>query len=125
MAKTWVLDTETKGTGAHMEPLRSHAQRAEPELNVTRFRPPESPPAPKPAPVERRFRVFDVLGGRTVAEEVPIAAALRVLAGMRSPLDARVYVREAPGGRWRMLSIAETRALWGFRRSGLGGGPAR
>jgi hypothetical protein len=116
MARTWVLDTETKGTGAHMEPLRNRERRAEPELNITRFKVPPQPPAPAPAPPERRFKVVEVMTGRTVAEELPLADALELLTTMRSPLDARVYVRDAPARRWRLLSLAETRALWGFRR---------
>jgi hypothetical protein len=36
MAKTWVLDTETKGAGAHMVPLEKilREREREPELNL-------------------------------------------------------------------------------------------
>jgi len=43
MAKTWVLDTDTKGTGARMVPLEDVLQKREP-----RPRPAAPPPAPKP-----------------------------------------------------------------------------
>jgi hypothetical protein len=128
MAKTWVLDTETKGTGAHIVPLGSrptHPQAREPELDLTRFRAPARdhvveelvPKAP------RRFKVVDVLGARTLAEDVAAAGAVAALARLRKPVDARVYVREAPAGRWRLLTIGETRALWRFREAADGAPP--
>ena len=43
MAKTWRLDTETKGTGAHVVPLENAPQRSEAEqelATVTLERPP-------------------------------------------------------------------------------------
>jgi hypothetical protein len=42
MAKTWVLDTATKGTGARMVPLEDVLEKPKPEA-------PSSPPARKPA----------------------------------------------------------------------------
>jgi hypothetical protein len=42
MAKTWVLDTETKGTGARMVPLEEVLEKPEPKA-------PSTPPARKPA----------------------------------------------------------------------------
>ena len=51
MRKTWVLDTETKGTGANVVPLEKVLQKPEPA-------PPRRRPAPAPEPrkVERRER---------------------------------------------------------------------
>jgi hypothetical protein len=49
MAKTWVLDTDTKGTGARMVPLDDVLKKAEPDA-------PSSPPARKaaaPAPRQK------------------------------------------------------------------------
>jgi hypothetical protein len=42
MAKTWVLDTDTKGTGARMVPLEDVVKKPEPEA-------PARKPAPAPA----------------------------------------------------------------------------
>lgn len=48
MAKTWVLDTETKGTGARMVPLEDALEKPKPKA-------PSPPPARKPAaPAQRR-----------------------------------------------------------------------
>ena len=49
MAKTWVLDTGTKGTGARMVPLEDALETPKPEA-------PASPPARKPAAAAPRQR---------------------------------------------------------------------
>jgi hypothetical protein len=115
MAKTWVLDTETKGTGAHVTPLRPRARGREKELSVTRFKAPPRPPAPPAEATPRLFKVVDVLSGRLLAEDVPAAAAIEALTPLRKAIDARVYVRANAQERWRLLTLAETRALWAFR----------
>jgi hypothetical protein len=46
MAKTWVLDTDTKGTGAHVVPLENALEQKEPERPRKRAAP--KPPAAKP-----------------------------------------------------------------------------
>ena len=129
MSKTWVLDTETKGTGAHIAPLRHGAPARERELSLTRFRPPAPAPAepsgPAPAPAPRRFRVVDVLAGVTIADDVHVADALLALRRLRKPIDARVYVWEEQQGRWRLLGLDETRALWGMRELDGSAGDAR
>ena len=59
MAKTWVLDTETKGTGANVVPLEQVVRRPEPSDRPARRRKrpaptrsaeprPPKPPAPEP-----------------------------------------------------------------------------
>jgi hypothetical protein len=117
VSKTWVLDTETKGTGAHVAPLRdAERERAtERDLSLTRFRA-QPPPPPPPARREpRRFRVVDIQSGRILADGVSASGAVAALEQMRSPLDVRVHVLEPSASRWRLLTLAETRALWAFR----------
>jgi hypothetical protein len=58
-----------------------------------------------------------VLGARVLGEDIELREAIGLLEGMRSALDARVYVRERAGGRWRLLGLDEVRALWRFRRA--------
>jgi len=90
MAKTWVLDTETKGTGAHVVPLSSRERSGEEELAIVQLeRPPRPPREPAPVP-HTRFRVVDVLGASVVGEELDVRDAVAALAKMRSALDARV-----------------------------------
>jgi hypothetical protein len=125
MAKTWVLDSETKGTGAHVAPLPTGPPARERELSVTRFRPPPREPAPPPARAPRSFKVVDVLGNRVIADDVPAARAIAALAQLRKALDARVYVREPGAARWRLLTLGETRALWELRGGSASRSPGR
>ncbi len=117
MAKTWVLDTDTKGTGAEMVPIEKTRARPRREGDLalvdlggpSRVPPPETPPAPT------LFKVVDVLSARTLAENVGARDAVRALEGLRSVLDARIFVWSPERGRWRLLSLQEAKALWAFR----------
>ena len=119
MAKTWVLDTETKGTGAHMVPLEKLLRRAgkERELATVELRRgPERAAEPEPEQLEPyRFRVVDVLSGRELGHDLDVRAAVGLLEGRGSVLDSRVYVRVPRSGRWRLLTLAEHRLLWRYR----------
>ena len=121
MAKTWVLDTETKGTGAHIAPLPSARQEhvSERELALVLFkRPPRPLPSHEPVP-PLRFKVVDVMSARVLAEGIGARATVGLLEGMRSVTDVRIFVWLETTGRWRLLTLAEQRALWEFRGRGL------
>jgi hypothetical protein len=118
MGRVWVLDTETKGTGAQMVPLdqvlKKPAARSEP-LFV--------PPKPReraPKPVEprepRRFRIVDVTTRAVLADDVAARDALRALHDVRSSVDVQVYVWEPKDNRWRLLTLGEQRVLWDRRQ---------
>jgi hypothetical protein len=117
MSKTWVLDTETKGTGARMVPYEKTLSRRgrESELALVELGgEPKAPPAearPQPA----RYKVVDVLGARVLAEGVDVRSAVRALEGARNVLDVSVYVWAPERHRWRLLTLAERKVLWGFR----------
>jgi hypothetical protein len=119
MAKTWVLDTETKGTGAHMVPLESLLRQPgrERDLATVTFKPRErvtgEVSAEQPEPL--RFRVVDVLGARELAREVSAEEVVRLLEPMRTVLDARIYVWMPSSRRWRLLTLDEHKLLWQFR----------
>ncbi len=120
MAKTWVLDTETKGTGAHVVPL-SDAPRGgagEAELALVQLARPPRATRPSEPPAKASFRVVDVLGRNVLGEDLDARETVATLAGMRSALDARVYLRHGAGTRWRLLSLADTRRLWALARDG-------
>jgi hypothetical protein len=119
MAKTWVLDTETKGTGAHVVPLEAalHRARAEPDLATVRLNA-RRPPAPVPEPpAPLRFKLVDVMSAAVLAEGVDAQATVELLGEMGSVLDARVYVWMPHTGRWRLLTLDEQKTLWGFRKA--------
>jgi hypothetical protein len=114
----WVLDHETKGTGAHMVPLEKVLRRTdvpskpEPEFVLNKPRPREPEPAPKqPA----RFKVVDVLSRQTLAEDADARATVDVLKGQRSVVDVRVSRWDHETERWRPLTLAQQRALWRLR----------
>src|SRR6478672_4914683 len=117
MAKTWILDSETKGTGAHIAPLDDGTakSRAERDLSLVKL---ERAPAPakEPAPPEPlRFRVVDVMSARVLGEDIDARETVGLLEDMHSVLDARVFVRVPKTGRWRLLGLDEQKALWRFR----------
>jgi hypothetical protein len=117
MAKKWVLDTETKGTGAHIAPLapeRAHERERDLAL-VTLGRPPRHTPESTPRE-PLKLKVVDVLGARVLGEDVDMRETVRLLEGLRSALDARIYARDRDTGRWRLLGLDEVKALWRFRR---------
>jgi hypothetical protein len=111
----WVLETQTKGTGANMVPLERTRKRSQ-AVPGFGFRKP-APRAPEePAPREPyRFRVTDVMTRELLGDDLDARAAVELLAGVRSIVDVIVYVWEPQGERWRMLSFGETQALWDRR----------
>ena len=115
VAKTWILDTETKGTGAHIAPLKDGSPRPERELVTVTFERPARPVEEPAPPAPRVFKVVDVVSTRVLAEGADTRETLALLAGMRSVVDARIYVWAPGSDRWRLLSIAEQRALWQLR----------
>jgi hypothetical protein len=117
VTKTWVLDTETKGTGANMVPLEKRKPSPEQSrgaLYVPRKHspPPAKPPAPKPA---RRFKVIDVVSRQVLAEGTDARGTVNVLKNVRSIVDIQVYVWQPVRETWRMLGFDEVRLLWEHR----------
>jgi len=87
LGKVWVLDTETKGTGANMVPLDrvlkkpGSGKSADPGFSFPKLKPREpSPPEPQ-AP--RRFKVVDVQTREVLAEDVDARATIAALELMR------------------------------------------
>jgi len=117
MAKTWILDSETKGTGAHIAPLDDGPgkPRGERGLSLVKLR--RAPaPAQKPAsPEPLRFKVVDVMSAHVLGEDIDVREAVGLLEAMYSVLDARVFVRSPATGRWRLLGLDEQKSLWRFR----------
>jgi hypothetical protein len=113
--KVWVLETQTKGTGANMVPLERTLKRPD-AVPGFGFRKPEPRAPAEPAPHEPyRFKVTDVMTRAVLGEDLDARGAVELLAGVRSIVDVIVYVWEPEAERWRMLSFGETRALWEHR----------
>jgi hypothetical protein len=117
MAKTWVLDTETKGTGAEMVPIeKTRAQpRRERDLALVDLGGPAKEEPVQSVRPPNLVKVVDVLSARTLAENVGAREAVSALERLRSVLDARIFVWSPERGRWRLLSLEEAKKLWAFR----------
>ena len=117
MGRIWVLDTETKGTGAEMVPLDKLRKRPAPSGEPFFVPPKPKPREPKPpeprAPL--RFRVVDVMTKAVLADDVPAREALRALEDVRSVVDVNVYVWQPKAERWRLLTLSARQALWDRR----------
>jgi hypothetical protein len=116
MAKRWVLDTDTKGTGAEMVPIdKAHGSDSGPRGTIV-VRDPR--PAPERAPAARkppRFKVVDVMTRQVLAEDVATRQAVEVLAGMRSVVDVNIYRWDDAKEAWEQLSQGDRRKLWDLR----------
>jgi hypothetical protein len=120
VAKVWVLDTETKGTGAQIVPLEKTLRQPAAEPVRRRARPVPTGAARKreaePAP-PRRFRVIDALSRELVADDAGLAETVDLLAGVRQPVDVSVYVWEPKAEDWRLLTRRELSLLWERRQA--------
>jgi hypothetical protein len=129
MAKTWVLDTETKGTGATMVPLEKvleQPRREERILRIPRRRDAEpggEPEAPRPRE-PYRFRVMDVMTRRILAKDVGARETVDALADVRSVVDVAIDVWEPDTEAWRRLTLDERKLLWKHRVPSPSGSPS-
>jgi len=116
VGKVWVLDTETKGTGANMVPLDRVLHRgsnAVPGFVLPELKPPAPEPSEPRAP--RQFKVIDVLTREVLADGTDARATIGVLEDVRSIVDVTIWVWQPESERWRMLSLEEARAMWEYR----------
>jgi hypothetical protein len=113
MAKKWVLHTETKGTGAQMVPLESIEKRSSPTKPVFVPREPLRRAEPETKPrAPKRFKVVDVMTRRPLVDGAGTQETVDALKDVRSVVDVNVYVWQEEQDRWRLLSLAEQRAIW-------------
>ena len=116
MAKKWVLDTETKGTGAQVLPLERSFGSPPGNRPAVRGSPrAQAHTGPEPAR-PRRFKVVDVMTREVLAEGASTRATVET-AG-RHPertVDVAIYVWSDRAEKWEPLSFAESKMLWDFR----------
>jgi hypothetical protein len=126
MPRIWVLDTETKGTGAEMVPLERalEGKRSAPvreRISVIKRKPRRSAqerlePAREREPrPPRRFRVVNAISGQLLAADACAREVSELLDGMRSVADARIVVWEPEDDAWRPLTLREQTLLRGPR----------
>jgi hypothetical protein len=116
MAKTWKLETDTKGTGARVVPLGEEKGRErEPAEVWVPVKPRERAPEPPKSRPPRRFKVVDVMTLRVLADDVTARQAVEALRDVRSMVDVRVSMWDEDARRWRVLAPSELRTLWDAR----------
>jgi hypothetical protein len=118
MAKTWVLDTETKGTGAHVVPLEKVLEPPESPRERERVYAPRTPRPRTPEPPPQRpprFKVVELLTRQVLAEDADGRTTIDVLKGLRSVVDVTISRWDYENERWRPLDLDERRALWQLR----------
>jgi hypothetical protein len=76
---------------------REPLQRAERE---------STPRAPK------RFKVVDIVSRQPLVDAAGTRETVEALKDVRSIVDVNVYVWQEERARWRLLSLAEQRAIW-------------
>ncbi len=117
MSKRWILDTETKGTGANMVPLdrvlRKPGSGAVEGFVLPALKPPAPAPAEPRAP--RQFKVVDVVTREVLAEGADVRTTIQVLEQVRSIVDVTIWLWQPETERWRMLSLEDARRLWDYR----------
>jgi len=119
VGKVWVLDTETKGTGANMVPLERVTKRSS-GYDGPLFKAPKPRPAEPEAPKQRaprKFRVVDVMTRQTLADEANARTAIQALRGIRSVVDVEIYVWQEERERWRKLTLPERQEMIDMARS--------
>jgi hypothetical protein len=114
--KVWVLDTETKGTGAQMVPLDKVLRK--PTAGEPLYVPPKREPRPPKEPEPKRprsFKIVDVTTGEVLGEHLNTRAAIAALEDVDSVVDVRIYAWDHGSERWILLTLGEQKALWEFR----------
>jgi hypothetical protein len=118
VAKVWVLDTETKGTGAEMVPLEKLLRQPDPARKPprrrTRVKRPAEPPEPRPP---LRFRVVDAVTREVIVDDADAQATMEQLGRLRSVVDVSISVWEPKAERWRTLTLGERQTVWRLRRA--------
>jgi hypothetical protein len=117
MAKTWILDTETKGTGAHVVPLEKALQKpsSREDLALVTLQAPPRPAEPAVPLAPLSFKIVDVRSSQVLAEGIGAGAAVELLEDVGSVVDIRIYAWARRAKRWRLLTLDEQKALWAFR----------
>jgi hypothetical protein len=114
--KVWVLDTETKGTGAEMVPLDKVLRK--PTSGEPLYVPPKREPRPPKEPEPKRprsFKIVDVTTGEVLGEHLNTRAAIAALEDVDSVVDVRIYAWDHGSERWVLLTLGEQKTLWEFR----------
>jgi hypothetical protein len=118
MGTTWVLDTETKGTGANMVPLERVTKRSSAPAHQFVLPERRTPHKKLPKPrTFRQFRIVDVMTRQELLEAGSARDAVEALRSVRSIVDVNLYVLDEERERWVMLPFEEQRTMFDLART--------
>ena len=118
MPKVWVLDTETKGTGAQMVPLEKLLRQPEPPRKPPRRRAQRGARAETPEPrPPLRFKVVDAVTREVLVDDADAQTTMDELGRLRSVVDVNISVWEPKAERWRPLALGERQTVWRLRHT--------
>ena len=117
MAKTWVLETHTKGTGANIVPLdeSAPAEQGEHEPPFVPRRSAPRAPAPPPPKAPSKFKVVEVTTGRVLVQGAGVRATVERLRDVAGITDVAIWTWSERHGRYVLLTHREQRTLWDLR----------
>ena len=115
MGKVWVLDTETKGTGAQMLPLEKVQKQPAPKPRRRRAPAPQREREALEPRRPERFKIVDVMTLQPLLEDASARETVERLNDVRSLVDVTIHAWDADAGRWQRISRGEERALWRMR----------
>jgi hypothetical protein len=115
MGKVWVLDTETKGTGAQMLPLEKVQKQPAPKPRRRRAPAPQRERQVLEPRRPERFKIVDVMTLQPLLEDASARETVERLTDVRSIVDVTIHAWDAEAARWQRLSRGEERALWRMR----------
>jgi hypothetical protein len=115
MGKVWVLDTETKGTGAQMLPLEKVQKQPAPKARRRRAPAPQREREVLEPRRPERFKIVDVMTLQPLLEDASARETVERLTDVRSLVDVTIHAWDAEAARWQRLSRGEERALWRMR----------
>jgi hypothetical protein len=114
--RAWVLDHETKGTGAQMVPLdKLRAPAGSTRAPVVVKEPQPLPEKPVEPVGPRRYKIVDVMTRQVLAEDADLRTTVDVLEGIRSVVDVSVYVWREQAQEWLPLSQRDRAKVWELR----------
>jgi len=88
----------------------------EPELVVVALERPPRPTESSEPPAPAMFKIVDVRSSHVLAEDISARETVDLLEDIGSIVDISIYAWMPAAKRWRLLTFAERKALWEFRR---------
>ncbi len=111
MGKTWILDSETKGTGAVMVPLNK-AKKLHKDKPLQVVQGISGRPAPKSRPRLPTLFMAKTIYGHRLKVKVQGAELVRFLATVNRPQDIQIFAYDRKRGDWFLVPSHDSKLIW-------------